>query len=119
MTSHILQDIEYLCSRVIVVNHGVVVADLPIQDFLRLIAGMRKVLLRVRNLTSRVCDYLKNLGFRVEMIGDYIQILVHEHEVDSVFEIVSRMSKLMGCKVLEFRTVESNLEDILASMYRR
>lgn len=112
LTSHDAGDIEELCQRVIVINHGVIVTDES-----------------VKNLKS---DYLKNKIIQVQykeivdLQMEQVKILKNKSydikiEVDTlklpIDEVITKLTQLG--KVVDITIEDPPLEEIIADIYKR
>ena len=47
VTTHVMQEVETTCERVLVINQGHLVADNPVEELLQLTPGLRKIYIEV------------------------------------------------------------------------
>jgi len=114
VTSHDFQDIEAVCQRIIIINHGSVVIDSPINE-IRSVFGTKKTL--HFDLENKVTDtaVFKHDGI-LEMSGsdNTLEIVYETGKVSApaLIEHVSSISEIRDISIHE-ATIESIISDIL------
>ena len=114
VTSHDFQDIEAVCERIIIINHGSVVIDSPISE-MRSVFGTKKTL--SFDLEDKVKDtsVFEHKGI-IEISGsDNTLNMVYETEkvsAPALIEHVSSISEIRDISINE-ATIESIISDIL------
>jgi ABC-2 type transport system ATP-binding protein len=103
LNSHLLSEVEMVCDRVAVVDHGRVVAEGRLDDLL----GGQAVRIRVSGLTVRQRASLSHFG-ALDDDGEWLTVRGVEHE--RVPELVDEMVK-MGGRVYQVEPRRQTLED--------
>lgn len=115
LTSHDVGDIETLCERTIVINHGTLVEDLPTKELARLFAFEKKISL----IPHDRFEVFPNLpaGMRYDRTAaDKITVTVDAHVVD----VQPALQALLGLFDVEDIDVRSiGLEEVIRHMYER
>lgn len=113
LTSHDAGDVEQLCRRVIIINHGVVVFD-------DAVTALRQQFLRRKRIELKLLEPVSAPGLSgVHVIRhDDFELVV---EVDtSVQPIEAVVAQLMsGVRVADVSIEDPPLEEIIAAMYQR
>ncbi|MFL2783829.1 MAG: ABC transporter ATP-binding protein, partial [Dehalococcoidia bacterium] len=53
VTTHVMQEVETTCERVLVINRGRLIADSPVEDILKLTPSLRRVYIEVQGIEVR------------------------------------------------------------------
>jgi ABC-2 type transport system ATP-binding protein len=112
LTSHDAGDIEQLCQRVIVINHGSVVFDDAVDNLRRRYLRRKVIVLRLRQPAAR----LPSLGGVLVRQTDPFQLQL---EVDTDHQPIERLvASLLGTLAIADITIEDPpLEEIIAAIY--
>jgi len=108
LSSHLLWDVERICSRVIVLNQGRLVTHDDIEQLRQ--SGERLFELRIKGDRERFLQHLAAQGCR-EMPGrdEFFRVVVKDGQ-DSSF--LFRMARDCGVQIRHLVPVEHTLEDI-------
>jgi ABC-2 type transport system ATP-binding protein len=114
LSTHIMQEVEYLCSRVIIINKGKIVADRPIEDLKALNA---KSIFKVEfNQEFSRNDLRKIAGLKeAESLGSR-RWRVQGMGKGDLREAIVEFAQEKGAKVLEIQPVEQSLEDVFKAL---
>lgn len=116
-STHIMQEVQALCDRVVIINRGKLVADKSIEDMESLVQGERKLSL---HLKASINDApFRNLEgvIRVEMTGEGKWNIMYEEGKD-VRESVFREVVDQGGVILGMRQETSSIEDVFQKVTR-
>ena len=102
LNSHLLSEVEQVCDRVAILDHGRVVAIGPLDDVL----GVAETQVRVTGLTPDDLPALERFG-RPTLDGDHLRI--HPMDAADVPDLVGQLVA-MGAKVHEVRSGRTSLE---------
>jgi len=111
LTSHYMQDIEALCNRVMMINHGKLVHDGPLADIVNHFATHKIVTLRFRD--GQVPDQLGDVGEVLEIDPPKIKLRLPR---ETVAKQASRL--LAQFDVDDFSVEDPPIEDIIGRMYQ-
>lgn len=123
LSSHILSEVQAVCDRVVIINHGKVAAIDTITDLSKKLSGSSKLLLSFKGPVKEVRNTLQSLpgitGIN-ERISDSdiheIDITIsNEKGSDVRTSIFYAMSK-GGWPILEFRSLDPTLEEVFLSI---
>ena len=111
LTTHDLDDIKELCSRIIVINHGKIVEDGSLGNLIGKIAPIRKLIIdfydEQKNISHPKALLTKQEGARVW--------LEFEKDAITAAELIADISKQYSIRDLSLE--EADIEDIIRSVY--
>ena len=111
LTTHDLSDIEKLCERVIVINHGEIVEDDRLVNITRKLAPYKLV----HVLTDGTIPPINITGCRLRSAdGSRICLEFDHHQHDSV-ELIAKLSRLM--QINDFSIVDPDIEEVIGTYY--
>lgn len=111
LTSHDLEDVVKLCTRLIVINKGVIVEDGPLDEIISRMATYRMLVLELAEPIEKVeCD-------KVEVIRQEGRKIwcKFDHHVHTATEIIHELGKEM--KILDLSVREPDVEDAISNIY--
>ncbi|MBJ6360546.1 ATP-binding cassette domain-containing protein [Paenibacillus sp. GCM10012307] len=116
LTTHDMDDIEQLCSRVIVINHGAAIYDGDLET-LRGRIGLPTVMkIKFREAVSPGYeDFLSASTFQVIGCQDRVITVACNRKETTAMEVLNRMSKLGTIEDIHLE--EPNFEDIIHRIY--
>jgi ABC-2 type transport system ATP-binding protein len=112
LTTHDLADIERLCRRLIVIDHGRVVHDGTIESLHTRYGSRRRV---VVELEEPVAEPPVVPGAAVHSVGDDGRRLIYELEKASAARVVTRVAA--HGELRDVSVVEPDIEDVVARLY--
>jgi ABC-2 type transport system ATP-binding protein len=108
LTSHYMQDIEELCRRVIVIDHGQVFFDGELSEIIEKFAGYKLLQFVFPEPTS--CKF--DLGEIVERTKTTVKLKVQRDKVAEVCRAI-----LSNCEVQDFSVEEEPIEEIIRQVF--
>jgi ABC-2 type transport system ATP-binding protein len=113
-STHIMQEVEAICSRALIINHGKLIADKSIQD-LKQTSGINKISIELdgpigENILKSISGVLK-----VKNVGPLKWELDVQLGVDNRIDIARKMNE-EGRVVLTMNQKEQRLEDIFKDL---
>jgi ABC-2 type transport system ATP-binding protein len=108
LTSHYMQDIEELCRRVIIIDHGRVFFDGELSEIIEKFAGYK--LLQFTFPESPTCRF--DLGEIVEQTKTSVKLKVQRDKVAEVCRVI-----LSNCEVQDFSVEEEPIEEIIRQVF--
>jgi len=122
LSSHILQEVQAVCERVIIINKGRIAAvDTP-ENLSRQMGTVSRLALTIVGSSGKVTSALEGIyGVkRVDRLGErdrgvYSYELESDKEVDVRRQIFAAMAQL-GCPIIEMRGIGMTLEDIFLEL---
>jgi ABC-2 type transport system ATP-binding protein len=109
LTSHYMQDIEELCKRVIIIDHGQVFFDGELSDIIEKFAGYKLLQFTFSKVPERQFD----LGDVVEQSGDLLKLRVPRKKVADVCRDI-----LSNCDVHDFSVEDEPIEEIIRQVFK-
>ena len=117
LTSHYMDDVAALCPRVIVIDHGLLIWDGPLQDLVRRTRPEKRVLLRLARPVSRA---------DVDGLGAGLGVTVVSHDDASIVLQVPQQAlnaavsgALQRLPVSDLTVEDPPLEEVLADVFAR
>jgi ABC-2 type transport system ATP-binding protein len=110
LTSHYMQDIEELCERVIIIDHGRICYDGPLEAIIDRFATYKLVSL-VFEGSAEACDF-REFGEIVESTPETVQLKVPRAKVAATCrEILGR------CRISDISVQEPPIEDVIRQVF--
>ena len=115
LTSHDVGDIESLCDRTIVINHGVVVRDLPTQELAKTFVHEKYIDLVAMGNFDNFPELPKGLRYSSKD-KDKITVVVDIHKIN----VQSSLKKLLDLfEVEDIDVYNADLETVIRHIYER
>lgn len=111
LSTHIMQEVEAICSRVIIINEGQIVADKPIEQISEVSEGFRIIKVQFEGDVSEVVFHGIKSVLEVKNIGESTFELKTKSSIDIRPDVFSLAVK-KDLKVLELSSVERQLEQV-------
>ena len=109
LTSHYMQDIEELCERVIVIDHGKIFFDGPLNEIIDRFSSTKLITLSFAE--GAACDFAR-FGEVVEQTPMSVQLKVPRAEVTEVARQL-----LDSCKVNDINVQEVPVEEVIRQLF--
>jgi ABC-2 type transport system ATP-binding protein len=114
-SSHIMQEVQALCSRVVIINDGILVADDPIEKLQSGMTGQGKIIVDFAETDININAFKKLKGVvDVTREGNSIHIVVNE-DTDIKPEIF-RQAVALGLTIIEMRSEKINMESVFRKL---
>lgn len=111
LTSHDLDDVVKLCTRLIVINKGVIVEDGPIDEIISRMATYRMLILEVAEPVQYVsCDQVEVMKIEGRKIW-----CKFDHHAHTAAEMIHALGKEM--KIVDLSVREPDVEDAISNIY--
>lgn len=116
VSSHLLYEVEQICTHVTIINHGIMLASDTLQNVSSMLAGPMLIHVEVARMSDAVVQALKKLAFvaNVGQAGNELSIQVSSHE--DVRVPVSEAIAEAGGVVVGMSMKGSNLEDVFMQL---
>ena len=118
LSSHILQEVQAVCDKLVIINHGRIVAIDSPENLSRNVLQINKLELRVKGPKNDILRGIKEIEgvehaelLRVREEGT-VDLKVETDETTDVREAIFDFCSEMGYPILMMKTDEINLEDI-------
>jgi ABC-2 type transport system ATP-binding protein len=109
LTSHYMQDIEELCDRVIIIDHGKIFFDGPLNSIIDRFSGYKIISLTFQDTSAR--DF-SALGEVIEQTPGSVQLKVPRAKVTETCRRV-----LEGCAVIDINVQELPVEEVIRQLF--
>ena len=111
LTSHDLEDVVKLCTRLIVINKGVIVEDGPLEEIISRMATYRMLILELAEPVEQVrCQKVEV----TKMQGRKLWCRF-DHHLHTATEIIYELGQEM--KIMDFSVREPDVEDAISNIY--
>jgi ABC-2 type transport system ATP-binding protein len=114
LSSHDLSDVSYMCNRMAIIDHGILIAQGSIHELRKLVGGSMGIVITVLNSVDAETK-LSKMGYRFEVNADedskLIDVFVMEGVQNSVNNILDTFNKI-GLQLYEVRRFDVSLEEI-------
>ncbi len=112
LTSHYMQDIEALCSRVMVINQGRLVHDGPLADIVNRVAGYKILTLQFRN--GRMPERLDEIGQVLKLDPPKVTLRLSRES------IAEQAGRLLARHDIEDLSIEDPpIEEVIGELFGR
>ena len=115
ITSHDISDIEKLCSRIILINHGKVMLDSELKDIEHVFLTKKKILVSydekvdVETVKNLFANYKVNIGLEEKITVEFDE---NDIKVADVIETLLKVGK-----VADFAITSASLENVIYDIY--
>ena len=118
-TSHYMEEVEYLCERIGIVDHGQMIALGTKQELCNRLAGGTVITLQLNEIESEFITFVKELSFVEQVVSkdNTIEIFV-THANLAIGEIVGK-AMTSGLQVQAVHVQEPNLESLFLQLTGR
>lgn len=113
LTSHDAGDVEQVCRRAIVINHGEIILDAPVAQLKRDYLKTKTVELLLQEMATNLVQTDEQMGMKLSFTVDELQA---EQSIDRGLKIVKAQGHGLG---LEVDTARCPLEPLIAAIMRR
>ena len=111
ISSHILSEIQQICTHVTFINKGVVISSGKLGDVLKSAYGVKGVVLELKVVTDKIVNALKSLNGVSDVRFDGKTLIVEYSGDEDLREDIFRCIVREGGIILGMRLEESSLED--------
>jgi ABC-2 type transport system ATP-binding protein len=112
LTTHDLADIERLCRRLVVVDHGHIVHDGSLEELHARYGSRRRV---VVDLDAPLTTPLAMPGVSVESVGDDGRRITYALDGATAGDVVRRLADIAAIR--DISVLEPDIEDVVARLY--
>lgn len=115
LSTHIMQEVEALCDRVIIINNGKLIADDPIERLQQRIRGEQRLILKLaeKSISTKVFDEFSEI-ISTEVINNQI-VITSDGNTDIRPKIFDTIVK-SGWTILEMRQDKVNVEQVFQKL---
>ena len=114
MSSHVMDDVQEVCDRIVMMHKGKIVVQRSIEDLARQID--REIEVVIWGGASKMENTLKELGLSVRRLGRVMRVTIQD---ENTIGLVIESAAKAGVQVRELREYEPDLEDIFLLIMER
>lgn len=119
LSTHILSEVEKLCSRVIVIDQGKIVAEDRIDRLGALSAGAGRCFVRIEGISDQdaasALSNLKQVSEAYPLTGG-VEIIAQSNFKDDIRPLIAKEIINKGWNLLELRATDSSIEDVFMQL---
>ncbi len=126
LSTHIMQEVQAVCNRVMIINHGVIVADDTAENLLVSMAGRPRYFVELKEGASSLDGAARVLKEQLPVVGvedlsppgsETLRLVVDgEEETGDLREALFRFAVEQGWTLLELNRSQSTLEDVFREL---
>ncbi len=120
LSSHILPEVESVCDRILIINHGRIVASESTSDMLGLIRGNRNIIVEAKGPAAQIREGLEALEPVVRVsstqVGQWERFVCECTNDSDVRTEIFDLARINGWVLRELTMNQANLEDIFVAM---
>jgi ABC-2 type transport system ATP-binding protein len=121
-TSHYMEEVEYLCERIGIIDHGELIASGTLGELRETIGDHSKIVLTVEKKTANkeiISHSLNNLFLEKEITINGEQLIVFHKEPQLILSDLIQVVTNTGTKVTSVDIIEPNLESVFLHLTGR
>lgn len=119
LSTHILSEVEKLCSRVIVIDQGKIVAEDRIDRLGALSAGAGRCFVRIEGISDQdaasALSNLKQVSEAYPLTGG-VEIIAQSNFKEDIRPLIAKEIINKGWNLLELRATDSSIEDVFMQL---
>ena len=118
-TSHYMEEVELLCSKIAIMDHGNIIAMGSKEELRKLAGDKDKIIIDISNINNEVIKNLNNIEGIDNVILEEDKIIILAKEGDTLLsKIVSELDS-KNCKIHSINIEQSNLENVFLHLTGR
>ncbi len=119
VTTHVMQEVENTCERVLVINRGRLIADSPVSELLKLAPGLRRIYVEIDG--SQIQTALEKLDSvesaeLTDQIGNRKCYLIHLSGAEDPRPAIFNLAKENNWELWELHEQRTRLEDVFHNL---
>jgi len=114
LSSHIMQEVEAICDRILIINKGNIVADDSLQALQKKSGGL--VFVNVRFAEKVAISLLETLPSAALVKGDGHQFKIQTTDADVLKKAILQMSVAHQLNIVSLQNEQSSLEDVFRNL---
>lgn len=118
-TTHIMEEAEYICDRIAIIDHGQILALDTIDNVKHRFGGVSVIHLRFTNYDDNMADKLRNLpGIEKMILSQQNEdgIKMYAKDANAVLPKIIDAATISGARITELRVEEPSLDDVFVQM---
>ena len=116
ISTHILPEVSVICERVIIIDHGKIVAEDKIENLSSLVTGSRRIRLEVEGPTKKISEKLRSIKGVTRVSYQDSRFVVEYPATQDLRSKISQAVMQGGFTLLSSESVEMSLEDVFLKL---
>ncbi|MDF2700470.1 MAG: transporter ATP-binding protein [Haloplasmataceae bacterium] len=118
-TSHYMEEVETICSRVVIIDKGRVIADGTIRELEEFVKSEQLIFITIDKPNYTIVDEIKKVyGVNDCSIINNVLTVITKYGAENISQIMECISKT-NCKLLQINMEKANLEDLFLTLTGR
>lgn len=118
-TTHYMEEVEFLCSRIAIMDHGKVIAIGTKEELRKLIGDMDVINIDASNIDNRISDMLKDIKGVDSIQLEESSLRIISEDADTVLAKVISILDAGKCKIHSLNVAQTNLESVFLHLTGR
>ncbi len=115
-TSHYMEEVEFLCDRIYIMDEGVIIAEGTKDQLVELIHNERNIIIEYENKPNGIKDKIRNLDSVIELNqNDKTLILKSKADINLMRQIIE-ISNLNKMDIISVNVEKPNLEAVFLKL---
>lgn len=118
-TSHYMEEVEYLCSRISIMDKGKIIASGTKDELIEIIKGKKRISLRFDRISNELIGKIRNIDCidKVEVVEDEIVLTTIDGE--NIFKDIINKASEADSSILSIDVKKPNLEEVFLRLTGR
>jgi ABC-2 type transport system ATP-binding protein len=119
LTTHDLQDIEEICSRIIIIDNGSIMFDGDLEEIKKEFSKYSLAQIHVKEVTPELQDFLngENVGFEVLSVEENFLNIKFDRTQITIAGVFDKLT--LYCSILDLNIQDVSIETIVKTLYER
>jgi ABC-2 type transport system ATP-binding protein len=118
-TSHYMEEVEFLCSRIAIMDLGKVIAEGSREELRKLVGDRDTIHISVSNISGRILDSIRDLQGVNEVSTEQNKVSIIAREADTVLARIISIFDSARCKIHAVNVEQTNLESVFLHLTGR
>ena len=118
-TSHYMEEVEYLCDRICVMDQGKIIAQGTKEELITMINPTTDIHIKVNKENFRVIEALKKVDSILKVTEEEDTIKIESKENEAIFKHIIDAISDLGVTILSMDVQEPNLETVFLQLTGR
>lgn len=118
-TSHYMEEVEYLCNRIGVIDHGKIMALGNKDELKRSIIDQDRIEVELSSITPTIIERVKQLPNIIEVTHNENTLNIYTKNASELLTIILSTITSLGIKVISLNVDEPNLESVFLKLTGR
>ena len=119
ISTHILPEVSVICERVIIIDHGRIVAEDKIENLAAMVTGSRRIRLEVEGPTKKIAERLRSISGVTRVSYQDSRFVVEYPASQDLRSKISEAVVQGGFTLLSSESAEMSLEDVFLKLTKQ